>query len=377
MAKYSSRTQKQKKERTVLRKFLQVFGFLAAAILAVSIGLGVAAYRDIDENVQSEEYTQYLNKDRKSTNVDPVAGRAVNYLLIGSDSRSGENAEIGGGNAEDGQRSDTTIIAHVSEDRSRIDLVSIPRDSIVDIPSCKLSNGKNTQPENNAQFNWAFSKGDNLPSAVACTIATVEENTDVFIDGYAVVDFAGFENLVDAVGGIPFNVPEDMVSKKADLNLKKGEQILDGEDALAFARARTFEVGEGDGSDLGRIERQQELLNALAAQILSSDTMQDPQKIYKVTDSALSSLTVSPELGSAGKLGSFAYGLRNISQDSINFYTIPNKPWSEDANRVIWTSEADEYWEAMMNDLPIKEEVSNGSSDNIANSEETSNSDNN
>lgn len=371
MAKYSSRTPKAKKKHSGFRTVLQVFGFMTAAVLAIAIGLGTAAYRDVNKNVQSEEYTQYLNKDRSvSASEDPLAGRALNYLLIGSDNRSGENGEIGGGNAEEGQRSDTTIVAHLSADRTRVDLVSIPRDSIVDIPSCKLSSGNSTKPVNNGQFNWAFSKGDNLPSAVACTISTIEENTEMFIDGYVVVDFSGFENIVDAVGGVTMDIPEDMVSKKANLNLKEGEQVLNGEEALAFARARTFEVGQkqGDGSDLGRIERQQELLGALASQILSSDTMQDPQKMYDVMESSLQSVTVSPELGSAGKLGSFAYGFRNISQENINFYTIPNTTWSQDANRVIWTNEADQYWEAMMNDTPI--EVNNTNND-INNNEPT------
>lgn len=353
--KYSSRSVKQKKERPILKKIFQILAFITASIMAISIGLGVAAYKDIDENVQSEEYEQFLDENRQNEITDPIAGRAVNYLLIGSDDRSGENSELGGGNAEDGQRSDTTIIAHISRDRTRIDLISIPRDSIVDIPSCKLSDGTSTNPINNGQFNWSFSMGDNFPSAVACTISTIEENTEMFIDGYAVVDFAGFEDLVNAVGGIPFNVPEDMVSKKADLDLKKGEQTLDGKDALAYARARTFEVGQGDGSDLGRIERQQELLKALASQILSSDTLSDPKKIYDTTESALNSVTVSPELGSAAKLASFAYSLRNISENNINFYTIPNTAWSQDANRVIWTDEADEYWNNLMNDIPIQD----------------------
>lgn len=357
MAKYSSRSPKQKRERPKLRKALQIIAFLTASLMAIAVGLGTAVYKDVDENVQSEEYTQFLNNERQSQIVDPIAGRAVNYLLIGSDDRSGDNSQLGGGNAEDGQRSDTTIIAHVSKDRTRIDLISIPRDSIVDIPSCKLSNGNSTQPMTNAQFNWAFSKGDNLPSAVACTISTIEENTEMFIDGYAVVDFAGFEDLVNSVGGIPFDVPEDMVSKKADLDLKKGHQVLNGKDALAYARARTFEVGAGDGSDLGRIERQQDLLKALASQILSSETLSNPKTIYKTTESGLNSLTVSPELGSASKLASFAYSLRNISEDNINFYTIPNTVWSQDANRVIWTDEADEYWEKMMNDVPIEDKT--------------------
>lgn len=358
MSKYKSRSPKQKNTRRKKRlmNVVKIASFGLAAVLAVALGLGLAMYHDLNKSVQSEEYTEYLNKERTIDAEDPLAGRALNYVLIGSDSRAGGNSALGGGAEEDGQRSDTTIIAHVAEDRSRVDLISIPRDSIVDIPSCKLSNGNSTKPMSNGQFNWAFSQGDNLPSAVACTINTIEENTGIYIDGYVVVDFVGFEKMVDSLGGIKFDVPEDMVSKKADLDVKAGLQTLNGHDALAYARARTFEVGSGNGSDIQRIERQQELLGAFAEQLLSADTLTDPQKIYGVTESVLQSTTVSPELGNTSKIASFAYSLKNLSSEDINFYTVPNKPWSQDANRVIWTSEAENYWTALNNDSPIVEE---------------------
>lgn len=355
MAKYKSRSPKVlgRRKHSKALKIAKISSGILAAILAVSLGIGFAIYKDLNKSVQSEEYTNYLNQDREDLSDDPLEGRALNYVLIGSDSRAGDNSKLGGGNGEEGQRSDTTIIAHVSADRSRVDLVSIPRDSIVNIPSCKLSNGNETKPMTNAQFNWAFSKGDNLPSAVACTINTIEDNTGLYIDGYVVVDFVGFESMVDSIGGIKFNVPEDMVSKKADLDLKAGEQVLNGHDSLAYARARTFEVGSGNGSDIQRIERQQDLLKAFADQLLSADTLTDPKKTYAVTESILESVTVSPELGTAGKIASFGYSLRNLSGENINFYTIPNEEWSQDRNRVIWTDEAEIYWDSLNNDTPI------------------------
>lgn len=373
MAKHKSRTPGSNKLRRKrgISKAIKTIAFSLAAVLAVSLGLGYAIYQDLNKSVQSEEYTGFLNKDREVTADDPLEGRAVNYVLIGSDSRADGNAALGGGVPDEGQRSDTTIIAHVAADRSRVDLISIPRDSIVDIPSCKLSNGNSTSVETNAQFNAAFSKGDNLPSAVACTINTIEMNTGIYIDGYAVVDFLGFEKMVNSLGGIKFDVPEDMVSKKADLDLKEGVQTLDGHDALAYARARTFEVGNGNGSDIQRIDRQQDLLKAFADQLLSANTLTDPQKTYAVTESILESVTVSPEIGNAGKIASFAYSLRNISSDNINFYTIPNEEWSQDHNRVIWTDEADSYWEALNNDEPIVEESTE--TDQNSNSESNNN----
>jgi len=352
------------KKAPLWKRFLQVVGVACLVLVAAGVGAGVAAYMKLDSSVQSEDFTDYLDnrKDVKTTSggstTDPNAGRSLNYVLIGSDSREGgDNSSLGGG-AVDGMRSDTTIIAHVSEDRKRVDMVSIPRDSMVEIPSCKKSDGARTDAKALDMFNSAFSKGDNTPSAVACTVATIEKNTGLYIDGYAVVDFSGFKDMVDSIGGIEFNVPRDMVSKKAKLDLKAGKQTLNGTQALAYARARTFEVGGGDGSDISRIERQQELLKAFASQILSAGTLSNPVKIYNVSDSVIKSLTVSPDLGSVNSMTGFAYSLRNISKNDINFYTVPNTRYPQDLNRVIWTDEADEYWAAMNDDKPLESDKS-------------------
>ena len=109
---------------------------------------------------------------------DPNAGQAVNILILGSDQRDGVNAEIGGEVA--GMRSDTTMVLHISADRSRVELVSIPRDSLVDIPSCTMTNGKTTRATHgmfNSAFATGWDNGGDMTSAAACTINTVQQNT--------------------------------------------------------------------------------------------------------------------------------------------------------------------------------------------------------
>lgn len=338
------------------KKLFKIIGITVLSCLTIAVGAGVFAYVKLNQTVDSKDVNDLLVNARPAKSVelsssdDPYDGRALNYVLIGSDSRGGDNAAIDGADVE-GMRSDTTIIAHVSKNRDRVDMVSIPRDSIVTIPSCKLSSGTILSEKINAQFNSAFALGDDISSAVACTIATIEENTGIYIDGYIVVDFSSFEKVIDSLGGVPFDVPYDMVSKKANLNLEKGYQTLNGEQALAYARARTFEVGGGDGSDLSRITRQQDLLKAVASKILSSDTLGNPVKTYSVMSNVIQSLTVSPDLGSVNKMAGFAYSLRNISVNDINFYTVPNEPWSVNRNRVIWTDDADELWQSLINDV--------------------------
>src|SRR5699024_4864902 len=107
------------------------------------------------------------------------------------------------------------------------------------------------------KFNGAFEAGGqtgDLAYAAACTIRTIESLTDVRMDGFIAVDFAGFVNVVDALDGIPFCVPEPINDRQAHVELEAGEQVLDGEEALGFARVRKT---LGDGSDTERINRQQ------------------------------------------------------------------------------------------------------------------------
>lgn len=287
-------------------------------------------------------------KPQKASKPEKPDEGSLNYMLIGSDSRSGESW------GKDGARSDTTIVMHISADRKNIDLVSIPRDSIVDIPPCALSEGGQTSSATNAMFNSAFTRGDSLASSVACTQSTIEKNTGLKIDGFTVVDFAGFEEIIDALGGVKMNIPEDMKSKKSGLDLKAGEQTLNGEDALAYARTRTMEVGSADGSDIARIDRQQELLEAIAKQTLSRGTLTNPSKLYDVIDASLESASFSEDLGSGSALSGLAYELRSIDTENISFHTVPVTDWEQDPNRVIWTSEADKYWEALRSDERIE-----------------------
>lgn len=282
---------------------------------------------------------------------DPNAGQAVNILILGSDQRDGVNAQIGGEAA--GMRSDTTMVLHISADRSRIELVSIPRDSLVDIPSCKMTNGKTTRATHgmfNSAFATGWDNGGDMTSAAACTINTVQANTGVAIDHFVVVDFAGFQQMVNAVGGVPMCIPTKMESELAGLSLEPGFQTLDGPTALAYARARKG-PGVGDGSDTNRIGNQQKLIAAMVREVLSRDVLTNPQKLISFLSAATGSLTTDNGM-SIGNMTGLAYNLRNISSGNITFMTIPFAPAKSDPNRVEWTSAADVVWENMANDVP-------------------------
>lgn len=283
---------------------------------------------------------------------DPAAGQALNILVLGSDQRDGENAAIGGDDPS--MASDTTIVMHVSADRSRVELVSIPRDSLVDIPSCQASNGATTKAQKHRMFNSAFSigwsAGGDLASAAACTGRTVQNSTGLTINHVVVVDFTGFLTMVNAIGGVDICIPQDMTDTYIPLNLHAGQQTLDGYQALQFARSRHNNVG--NGSDLDRIGNQQRLLAAMATQVLSRDVLTNPGKITSFLSAATSSLTVDEGLSLVNLTG-LAYSMRSVRANDITFMTIPVAAAPENPNRVVWTSAAAQAWANMVTDQPV------------------------
>lgn len=331
---------------------------LLVALVLIAISGGVAWYMHktasqvevIDVGSLVQEVEPSLPTPEPSVTpkdpTDKTAGQALNILVLGSDSREGDNQNIGGGVVE-GMRSDTTLIAHVAADRSHVTLVSIPRDSWVQIPSCQLSNGKTTKPQT-SKFNAAFALGgqnDDLGSAVACSITTVQSLTGLTIDGYAVIDMQGFANVVDALGGVEMNITERIDSPKAGgLVLEPGVQLLDGQTATQYARARS---GAGlDGSDLSRISRQQELFQAILTKAKSE--VSDPFTMSRFLYSVTPLVTVSPSLAPRESIGLF-WSLRNATFD---FITVPNVERGDGAN-VIWTDGANDLWQQLSTDSLI------------------------
>ncbi|WP_062467057.1 LCP family protein [Demequina maris] len=333
--------------RSVAAVLCAVLGFVlvyASTVVAqVDRTLGSNA-RDVDD----------LMGDRPERPADEDAGEALNILLMGSDVRTGSNGTIGGGADIGGMRNDTTMLMHVSADRTRIEVVSIPRDAQVEIPECSYTDGS-TVPATYGDFNIAFANGGangDAGEAAACTIKTVEQMSGVRIDHYAVVDFQGFIDMVDALGGVPMCIPERIVSDKAHLELDAGPQVLDGETALAYARLRTAEEGDVSGSDLQRITRQQQLLEQVAATVFSKNLLTDTDELTAFLRAAAESLTMDPELADTTYLVGLAYSVRNLTTDDITFTTVP-WAYTEDLLNVEIQPEAEDLWDDIANDRAI------------------------
>ena len=340
-----------------------------AAILAVvlAIGGGAAyAWFDLNGKFNSQGVEGMLGTNRPPTQDatssvkypgDPFAGRAVNILVLGTDSRQGGNAGISNDEDPGGVRSDTTFIAHVSADRLRMDVVSIPRDTWITIPDCTTEDGTEIAEAGWTRqgFNAAFAYGSDaggLASGAACTIRAVEAMSDVHIDAYVIVDFMGFENVVNSIGGVDVTLLCRIQSDEAaGLDLPAGVNHLDGLTAVNLARARKGE-GLGDGSDLQRIRRQHALFDAVIAKVYSMNIVTDFPKLYNMVGSVIGSVTT--DLGtSLAPIAGFAYSLKNLDVSSITFMTIPIADAGDGAHVVLIPSLAEPIWESLRTDQPF------------------------
>lgn len=317
------RGRKRKRSRT-----RWIVGITIAFVVLVVGGVG-AIYLKLNANISTFD-SAGLSKDRpKAPQADANGDKPANVLLIGSDTRSGENAKLGGkGTSGAIGRSDTTILLHIYPDHKHAVGISIPRDSLVDIPPCLLPDGKWSPAQTGAMFNSAFSMGDTAKGNPACTQNTVEKLSGMRIDHTIVVDFEGFASMTSAVHGVEVCVPNNIYS--GDLNpnlgyrgklvLKQGMQNLSGQKALDYVRMRH---GIGDNSDVGRMLRQQAFLSALIAKIKGEGM--NPTTLLPLANAATKALTVDPGLSPASKLMSFALSLKSIDLKNIQFITAPWK----------------------------------------------------
>jgi len=347
------------------------FGLLrgALAVLLAGVLFVVSSAGFVYASLSSQFADRVVNIDAYSVDgqskatPDSFEGRAVNILVVGTDSRNGASGELGAGDADDvpGLRNDSTMVIHVSADRSRVQIVSIPRDTLVDIPACKHRDGTTSEPTSDDMFNNAMVYGSNggddqedIAPGIACVKSTVEKLSGMSIDAFMVVDFAGFINMIDALGGVWFNIPEHIEDESAQLYIDAGCWKLSGTHALAYMRSRK---GQGDGSDISRIGRQQQLISAMLRELQEKNYVTDPGALINFLQAAISAVNVSDNLGNASSDASLLINvLQKVDRTNIQFVTMPVEEPSWDPNRRIPSEPmARNVWTALKNDqaLPV------------------------
>lgn len=331
-----------KKKHTIGKVLL-----VTSLVLALATGLGVVyLYRHLNGNLDVIDVTKQLGEDRPDKEEVEGPQEPLNILVMGSDTREGAGNNIdnltGGG-----ERSDTTILFHLSADRERAYGVSIPRDSLVTRPTCKSESGESIPGGTDVMWNEAFSVG-----GPACTIRQLEQITGVYVDHFVVVDFSGFEDMVDAIDGVEVCIPEDINDPAHGINIPAGTREIEGREALNYVRAR---YTLGDGSDIGRISRQQAFMSSMVNKVVSAGVLARPDRLVRFLNAATSSLTVDPGLENVAKIADLGLQFRGIGLDRVQFVTVPFEydQREEYRGRVSWLPEADELWAKIAADEPL------------------------
>ena len=321
------------------RKHRLVKGLAIVTLVATALsGIALGAIAGAVGNITTKDITDQLGEDRPDAWASEE-GAPINMVLMGSDTREGQGS--GFGKHVSGQRSDTTILVHISGDRTWATAVSIPRDTTTDMPDCINEDGSTNKGWTD-KFNTTMSR-----AGPACVVKTLEEITNIRIDHYMVVNFKGFQNVVDAVGGVSVCLTEAVDDEKSHLTLPAGWSTLDGKTALAFVRARKT---LGDGSDISRIRRQQDFLASLARKATSAGVLLNPKSVLDLINAIAGSLTTDPELGTVDGIKNIAMNLQDLKPSSIRFITAPNGPDPDNTANVKLTSEAQELWDALRAD---------------------------
>ncbi|QOV37924.1 LCP family protein [Streptomyces ferrugineus] len=310
---------------------------LSVVVLA-SAGIGHAVVTSLDAKIERVDPF----KDMKNR---PQAGHGMNVLLVGTDGRDRITEEerrkyrLGGAPCH---CTDTIMIVHISADRERASVVSLPRDSYAEVPE---GEGRKAHP---IKINAAYAEGGpNL------TVRTVEHMTHVKIDHYLEVDFTSFMKTVDVLGGVQICTAEPLKDSYTGLDLPAGSHRLMGGEALQFVRARHVD----SDSDLGRVQRQQRFMAALVERATSSGILLNPMRFRDVTRAVLGSVRADKGFGT-GELLDLGRAMRNFSPSSSEFTTVPIGDLEYDVkgigSTVKWdTAQAERLFRALREDEPL------------------------
>ncbi|MEU6477297.1 LCP family protein [Streptomyces sp. NPDC047017] len=325
------------------RRWGRVVLLTVLVLVLAAGGTGYWLYRDLDGNIKGVDIDKAIGDNRPEKL--PTSGQ--NILILGSDSRAGANAALNTGDVS-GARSDTALVMHIPEGRTKAVAISIPRDTLVTRPACTKKDGTRVRSATRVMFNSIYSE-----AGPACVVQTVEQISGVRMDHYMEIDFAGFKGLVDAIGGVTVDVPQDIHDKSSGLDITAGPHRLNGTQSLEFVRTRH---GVGDGSDLGRISLQQQFMLALLSEIKKQDLLGSPTKAYKIADKLTAALTTDSDLASLTKLAEFGRSLNGVDPATMETIMLPVRYDKADPNRVVAAEpQAGQLWKAIRTGSTIPE----------------------
>jgi len=329
---------------------IKIFTGISIAVLAIS-AISALAFGTVTASINKIDVFSGIDKrpEKKST--------AMNYLLVGSDTREGlSKAElkalrVGSVATAAGKRSDTMLLVHVSRARDKAVMISIPRDTFALIPEHTSKSGK-LIPAVYSKINSAFNWG-----GAPLLIQTIEEMTDLKIDHYIEINFAGFARIVDSIGGVEICTKKDIDDPKSHLVLEAGVHTLNGIESLKYVRTREFD-GMGD---LGRMQRQQAFMSAVLRKATSAGVLLNPVTMTSFINSSLSAVTTDSELKNSDLIA-LAKQMKSLSTSSVRTLTVPLSNLNYYSNgvtsAVLWDPVlAPQLWTRLREDQAVVDEV--------------------
>nr|WP_228447601.1 LCP family protein [Streptomyces paludis] len=327
----------------------------AAAVLSLLIlgtaGAGYLYYKHLNDNIRSGARTGGSDDPEKAA-ANAAGDTPLNILLLGSDSRGKpENVKLGGGKnlTSDPPLADVQMLVHISADRKNASVVSIPRDTRVDIPECKDAETGKVYPKTNTIINASLGRG-----GAGCTLATWQNLTGLYIDHWMTIDFSGVVQMADAIGGVDVCVKNNVwdrplpgVPGGSGLKLTKGTHQVKGEQALQWLRTR-----HAFSSDLGRAKAQHMYMNSMIRHLKSQNVFTDTPRLTGLAEAATKSLEVSEEIGTVKKLFDLAMQLKSVPTDRVTMTTMPTVTDPQDPNHlVVQQTDATKMWTMLRDDV--------------------------
>ena len=329
---------------------IKIFTGISIAVLAIS-AISALAFGTVTASINKIDVFSGIDKrpEKKST--------AMNYLLVGSDTREGlSKAElkalrVGSVATAAGKRSDTMLLVHISKARDKAVMISIPRDTFALIPEHTSKSGKlipAVYSKINSSFNWG---------GAPLLIQTIEEMTELKIDHYIEINFAGFARIVDSIGGVEVCTKKDINDPKSHLILEAGVHTLNGIESLKYVRTREFD-GLGD---LGRMQRQQAFMSAVLRKATSAGVLLNPVTMASFINSSLSAVTTDSELKNSDLIA-LAKQMKSLSTSSVRTLTVPLSNLNYYSNgvtsAVLWDPVlAPQLWTRLREDQAVVDEV--------------------
>ncbi|WP_392753390.1 LCP family protein [Streptomyces sp. LN590] len=333
----------------------RVFRWIAVTLSLLILGTASAGYlyyQHLNSNIRSGGRSGGESGVKK-TAPNALGDTPLNILLIGSDSRnSAANVKLGGSRDTVGEkpRADVQMLLHISADRKSASMVSIPRDTIVEIPECKdTKTGETFRPTTTTPINESLQRG-----GPGCTLTTWEKLTGVYINHWVMIDFAGVVAMADAIGGVDVCVktgvwdrPTRMVPGGSGLKLPEGTSTVKGEDALKWLRTR-----HAFGNDQNRARAQHMYMNSMLRTLKEQNVWSDAGRLMNLAETGTKALQVSDELGSVKKLFDLSMQLKNVPLNRITMTTIPTVEWSQNKDRLVPVDKsADKMWRMLRDDV--------------------------